>query len=172
MKFLGTIIKVTGDNFLSLIDFPVAIAGLKVPAGILVGYSEGTGQKYGISEFKLSRKRLNVKIGQSLSREQLFKFKEMGVFIDEYHIIFEDDEESYFISDLIGCKVITEDTSEELGEIVDVYTMPANDVWVVRTKDGNLPIPAVKEYIIDIDLDNGIVIVKLLEGLTDLIEPI
>jgi len=171
MKFLGTIIKTSDEEFLSLIDFPIGITGIVLPANIVIGYSENTGSIFTVSEYRLSRKRLHIRLKQTLSSAQIVDFKEMGVFIDEGNILFEDENESYFISDLIGCEVYSTNEDEYIGEIVDVYTMPANDVWVVRTNEGDLPVPAVKEFIIDINMEQKKIIIEMHEGLSDLIEP-
>lgn len=67
----------------------------------------------------------------------------------------------YYIADLIGIKVIT-DAGEELGSISDVLQTGANDVYVI---DDELMVPAIKECILDVNLEDGIMKVHLLEGL-------
>ena len=70
----------------------------------------------------------------------------------------EDDE--YRTIDLIGLTVETED-GETLGEVDNVLEFPAHDVIQV----GDIMIPAVKEFVKEVDLDNKKMVVKLIEGM-------
>lgn len=75
-------------------------------------------------------------------------------------------ENEYFIYDLIGLKVINNDTNEEIGILNEVLQTGANDVYVIRTDDGKeILIPYIKECVLDIDIENKIMIVHLLDGL-------
>lgn len=74
-------------------------------------------------------------------------------------------EDSYFIIDLIGITVYT-DNNEELGNIVDVYSTGANDIYVVKNELGKqVLLPAIGEVIKDVDIQNKKMIVHLIEGL-------
>ena len=76
-------------------------------------------------------------------------------------------ENEYFIADLIGLSVIS-DEGEELGELSDVLSTGANDVYVVEkenTKD--LLIPAIRECIRNVDLEQRVMTVHLLPGLRE-----
>ncbi|SHL47217.1 ribosome maturation factor RimM [Anaerotignum lactatifermentans] len=75
-------------------------------------------------------------------------------------------EDEYYNRDLYGLKVVTEE-GEELGEITEIFPTGSNDVYVVK-KDGKgkeLLLPAIKDCIKNVDLKNGVMTVKLLEGL-------
>lgn len=77
------------------------------------------------------------------------------------------EEGEYFISDLIGLKVMT-DQGELLGELQDVIQTGANDVYEVRMEDGKeVLLPAIADCILDISLEKGTVLVHLLDGLLD-----
>ena len=67
-----------------------------------------------------------------------------------------------FIADLLGCKVVTEE-GEEIGKIKDVLTMPASDVYVIHGEKKYM-IPAVKEFVKEINVEEGYVLVHLIEG--------
>ena len=73
--------------------------------------------------------------------------------------------DEYFIADLIGLSVVTED-GEELGNITDVIQTGANDVYVVA-KEGEeeLLIPAIKECVKNVDLKNQVMTIFLMPGL-------
>lgn len=73
--------------------------------------------------------------------------------------------DSYFIVDLIGLNVFT-DNNEELGQIVDVYPTGANDIYVVKDDKGKqVLLPAIGDVIKKVDIESKIMIVHLLEGL-------
>ena len=73
--------------------------------------------------------------------------------------------DEYFIADLIGIQVVS-DEGEELGTISDVLQTGANDVYVV-SKDGakDLLIPAIHACIQNVDVAAGQMEVHLLPGL-------
>ena len=74
--------------------------------------------------------------------------------------------DSYFIADIEGGKVYEEGTIEYLGIITEVFPTGSNDVYVVKSEDGKqILLPAIKEVIKQVDIENKKIIVKLLEGL-------
>jgi 16S rRNA processing protein RimM len=67
-----------------------------------------------------------------------------------------------FIADLIGLPVYA--SGAQIGTLQDVYTGPANDVYIVRgTKE--YMIPAVSEFLEEVNIQEGYIKVKLLEGM-------
>ena len=78
------------------------------------------------------------------------------------------DPDEYFITDLIGLTVVS-DQGAELGTLKDVLETGANDVYVVAMKDGKeLMLPAIGDCILNVDLEQGRMEVHVLEGLMDL----
>ncbi len=76
--------------------------------------------------------------------------------------------DEYFIADLIGLKVQDED-GKELGTVKDVIETGANDVYEVEMADDrSLLLPAIKQCILNVDVENGMMQVHVLEGLLDL----
>ena len=74
----------------------------------------------------------------------------------------------YFIADLIGLKAVSEDGTE-LGKITDVLQTGANDVYVVQQEDGQeVLIPAIRDCVLNVDLEAGIMTLHLLDGLLDI----
>ena len=73
-----------------------------------------------------------------------------------------------FIADLIGLSVVT-DEGENLGVLKDVMQTGANDVYVVERQNGKeLLLPAIKQCILNVDLDSGKITVHIMDGLLDL----
>ncbi len=77
------------------------------------------------------------------------------------------EEGEYYIADIIGSKVIT-DEDKILGTLTDVLQTAANDVYVLKTKDGKeVLLPSIEECILDRDIENKIVKVHIMKGLLD-----
>lgn len=77
------------------------------------------------------------------------------------------EEDEYFIADLIGLKIITE-SGVEIGVLNDVISTGANDVYSVKMADGGeVLLPAIKECIMDVDMEAGEMIIHLMKGLMD-----
>lgn len=77
------------------------------------------------------------------------------------------EEDEYFIADLMGLAVIS-DQGEELGEISDVLSTGANDVYVVRGPGSqDLLLPAIKECILDVNMRERVMKVHIMPGLRD-----
>lgn len=73
--------------------------------------------------------------------------------------------DEYFIADLIGLHVVTED-GEAFGILKDVLETGANDVYVVETEEKKeVLLPAIKECIQDIDMEKAVITVHIMEGL-------
>lgn len=75
--------------------------------------------------------------------------------------------DEYFIADLIGMKVYTEDEAY-LGELTEVITTGANDVYTVHMENGkDVMIPAIGQCILNVDVEHETMQVHLLEGLLE-----
>ncbi len=75
------------------------------------------------------------------------------------------EKDSYYIVDIIGCTVYT-DENKKLGIITDVFSTGSNDVYVAKDELGKqILLPAIKQVIKSVDIENKTIIVHLLEGL-------
>ena len=75
--------------------------------------------------------------------------------------------DEYFIADLIGLAVISDDESIK-GTLKDVLETGANDVYVIELSDGReLLLPAIKECVLSVDIEKGQMQIHLLNGLLD-----
>jgi|GEM_PF-9934 len=70
-------------------------------------------------------------------------------------------EDSFYLFDIIGLKVVTED-GRDLGEVTEVLQGGANDVYVTSI---NLCIPALKDVVARIDVAEGVMVVRPVPGL-------
>lgn len=75
--------------------------------------------------------------------------------------------DEYFIADLMGLKVQNE-AGEEIGVLKDVMETGANDVYVITMNDGReLLLPAIKQCVLNVDVEAGFIQVHILNGLLD-----
>ena len=73
----------------------------------------------------------------------------------------------YFIADLVGMDVFIED-GERLGSLRNVIQTGANDVYEVAMENGkDVLIPAIRQCIIDVNVEEAKMTVHLLEGLLE-----
>jgi len=90
--------------------------------------------------------------------------KGKGIYIDERDLPALSEGE-YYIRDMIGLSVV-DDTGHVLGKLSDVIQNSAQDLYEVEMKDGKkILIPAVEEFILNIDIEKKQMDVKLIEGL-------
>lgn len=91
------------------------------------------------------------------------KLKNYIVKIEESEALpLEDDE--YYIRDLYDMEVVTVD-GEKLGIIKDIIFTGANDVYVVKTEDKDVLIPAIKQCIKNVNVKENVMTIELLNGL-------
>lgn len=75
------------------------------------------------------------------------------------------EEDEYYIADLLGLTIV-DDSGVTIGTLENVIETGANDVYEVLTENGErILLPAIKECILDVDMDEGIILVHMLKGL-------
>ena len=76
----------------------------------------------------------------------------------------------YYVYQLVGLKVLTV-CGRHVGVLQDVLRKPANDVYVVKRPEGSRPkevlIPAVRDFVKEIDLEKGVILIDPVEGLLE-----
>ncbi|MBQ8387475.1 MAG: 16S rRNA processing protein RimM [Clostridia bacterium] len=76
------------------------------------------------------------------------------------------EEGQHFIADLVGLPVIDADSGREYGILDDVINTGASDIYVIKSEDGEKMMPAVDEFVKEIDLERGIFVTPI-EGMFD-----
>ena len=74
------------------------------------------------------------------------------------------EEGEYFHYELLGLKVRTVE-GEDLGEVAEILETGSNDVYIVSGEGGEILIPALADVVQDINLERGVMVVSLPEGL-------
>ena len=121
-----------------------------------------------ILETKKEKLSLEVQGVKFFKQFVIVKFKGCSLFVSrEDAVALEEDE--YFIADLIGMEVYTDENPEELfGTLKDVIETGANEVYLVESKThGEVLIPAIRQCILSVDVKAQKMQVHLLNGLLD-----
>ena len=71
----------------------------------------------------------------------------------------------FFLADLVDLEVREAGSDRVLGRLKEVLTLPANNVYVVQGGERELLIPAVPEFVTETNVDDGYIVVRLMEGL-------
>jgi len=74
------------------------------------------------------------------------------------------EEGRHFIVDLIGLRALDAETGEELGIVDEIMPRPANNVYVIKGAREIL-VPAVPEFVIEINIASGYIKLRLIEGM-------
>ena len=95
------------------------------------------------------------------------KLKNIYITIDKDKIR-ELPQDTYYIFDLIGSEIIDEDNSP-VGILVDIVQNTAQDLYIIEDKSSKkkIMIPAVKEFVKEVNLKEKIIKVKLIEGMIE-----
>lgn len=108
---------------------------------------------------------LKFKEYDNINDVEIYRKKELFVTRDQAVPLAENE---YFIADLIGLQVIS-DEGENLGEIADVLQTAANDIYIIKKLGvADLLVPAIKECVKKVDIKSGIIEIHLLPGLREL----
>lgn len=125
----------------------------------------GKSEEHVIDDVNVSKNQVILKLRDIKDRNSADNFR--GALIEiKFSDARELAENEYFIFDLIGLNVKTIQ-GEYIGEIVDVLQLPANDVYVLKSGENEILIPAIKEIIKNISLDKQEVIIDPMDGLLD-----
>lgn len=77
------------------------------------------------------------------------------------------EKDEYFVADLIGLEVRDEDGGK-IGRLQDVIETGANDVYDIDLDDGRkLLLPAIRQCVLEVDVESGFIRIHILEGLLD-----
>ncbi len=73
-------------------------------------------------------------------------------------------EDTYFIDDLIGSRIFSEE-GDFIGTLENIIEGSASDIYVVKNGEKEILIPAVKEFIKEVNVGEKRIVIKIIEGL-------
>jgi 16S rRNA processing protein RimM len=123
-------------------------------------------QAYSIENVRVSDRFVYIKFTEINSRDDAELLRNTEVLIEEKDLI-QPAQDEYFVHDLIGCQVISEN-NDVIGVLSDVVQISSNDVYVVKNGEGiEILIPATKEVVKRVNVGQKQIIIHVLEGLLD-----
>jgi 16S rRNA processing protein RimM len=153
---LGRVRGVKGEIYVTpLTDFPERFVGQKEI------YIDNRGQwvKFKIESARLMSGRPVLKLEGIDNPEDAARLTNRGLAVTDDELV-KLPEGSYFIFDLIGCRVYDGATGNFIGELVDVQRQPANDVYVIKKEDGEeMVLAAIKKFVTSIDIKEKKIII-------------
>lgn len=92
-------------------------------------------------------------------------------FRDSYICILEDQlrvlpEDTYYLFDLEGMDVYSTE-GDHIGKITTIYQTGANDVYEVKSNNKTFLIPAIKDVVKDVNIENKKIVINVIEGLLE-----
>jgi 16S rRNA processing protein RimM len=132
---------------------------------VMVGASEDALLRYTVKVVRFHRSQAVLKFGGIDTRDAADALREQFLFVEEAKAV-SPKKGSYFIHDIVGMEVVMEN-GEVVGNVTDVWQMPANDVWVIQRNGKELLIPAVKEIIRSVDTQKRTIVIHAMEGLVE-----
>jgi len=119
-----------------------------------------------IDGFRTTNKGLLIQFKGYSSINDVEHLLGMNLYIKEEQLTALEENEYYF-HEIIGCNVKTT-TGENLGIIDSILTPGANDVWVIKSRDGKeILIPYIEDVVKQVNIAEKEVTIELMEGLID-----
>ncbi len=121
-------------------------------------------KEYEIEEIKYHKEMVLAKFKGIETIEEAEKFR------NSYLLINRENEKplekgTYYIVDMVGLEVYT-DEGDKLGILDDIFNSGSSDIYVVKNELGKqILLPAIKEVIKNIDMENRKITVHLIKGL-------
>ena len=96
------------------------------------------------------------------------KYKGKSLFVTRENAV-ELEEDEYYIGDLIGMEVYTDDSEERFGVLKDVMETGANEVYIITSENhGEVLLPAIHECIWDMDVEAKKMKVHLMDAMSNM----
>lgn len=128
---------------------------------------KGKGKTYEIEKVRYQNDMVILKLKGVDDRNAAEALKESDILITEADLR-DLPEDTFYVRDLIGCTVFNAETGAEIGTIKDVLQNSAQDIYVIKTAGGKeAMIPAVGDFVDEVNIDEKFVKVKLIPGLID-----
>ena len=121
------------------------------------------GQPVAVERARVHKNCVLAKLAGVADINAAMKLRDKVVCIDRDNAALE--EGAFFLADLMGLEVRDADSGQVLGTISDILTPPASNVYVVTGGARQHMIPAVPEFIVETNLDEGYLRVRLIEGM-------
>lgn len=167
MQDLVNIAKISGTHHLqgalkaaSVLEDTEVLNGEKV----IVENSIGTQKIFTIkSAERINEKMIIIEFEEITSVNEAKKLLESKIYVRREQLG-EISEDEFYLVDLINMNVVTSE-GENIGKVTDVFSTAAHDIYVVNEGENEIMIPAVDEFVKEVNFEKRVIIVKLIEGM-------
>mgnify|MGYP000629382380 CR=1 FL=1 len=124
-------------------------------------------EEYEIEGVRYQKEMVILKLKGINDRNEAEALKERDLYITEEDLR-ELPEDTFYVKDLIGCRVINEENGDEIGRIKDVLQNSAQDIYQIELKNGKEAlIPVVGEFVREVNIEEKYVKIHLIPGFID-----
>ena len=121
-------------------------------------------EKYSVIKASVFKQFVILELKEIDDMDKAIALKNTVLYADRDNFTLEDGE--YFLTDIIGLSVIDFESGKIYGKVSDIINRGASDIYVVDTPNGERMVPAVDEFIVEININEGVK-VRTIEGLLD-----
>ena len=121
------------------------------------------GIEYAVERFRRAGRAAHLKLAGVAFRDQATALRGQWVLASQEELDAPPEGE-YYRFQLIGLRVVSTG-GDDIGQIVDLITTGANDVFVVRGPRGEVLVPAIEDIVQTVDLDSARVVIEVVTGL-------
>ena len=123
--------------------------------------------EFEIEKVRYQKNMVILKLRGVDDRNQAEALKDMDVFITEDDLE-ELPDDTFYVRDLIGCQVVDINDGKKLGVVSDLIQNSAQDIYQIDLAEGGQAlIPAVEQFIKNVDIESKTITVSLIPGLID-----
>jgi 16S rRNA processing protein RimM len=140
----------------------------KALKSVYVGDTDDDAIEASVIDVKIDPRGVRVKLENAPDRTSAEQLVGKWLFVDE-HDMMKLPRGTYFVHDLVGLHVVNEH-DQPMGVLKEVLKLPANDIYVVQREGREVLIPAVKEFVLAVDLRTKTMKVKVIPGMDELNE--
>jgi 16S rRNA processing protein RimM len=132
---------------------------------VLLGASSLAAQEKRIEYASVGPRGVRLRLEGVTDRTAAEELTGLFLFVDVQHRL-RPTKGSYFVHDIVGMTVLDQDGVVR-GVITEVMKLPAQDVYVINNGARSFMIPAVKEFILSVDVAHRRMRVKLIDGMME-----
>ncbi|MCX8074775.1 MAG: ribosome maturation factor RimM [Clostridia bacterium] len=128
-------------------------------------FDENLTEEIKVKSSKVHKNLLITKFENVDTVEDAEKLKNKYIYVEknENEVL---EEDTYYIQDLIGMQVVSEEADKVIGVLEYVWNTGSNDVYEIKTVDNkNIYLPAIQDVVKSVDIKNKKMVVKIMEGL-------
>ena len=163
---VGSIVKAFGIRgevvIRPMTDSPARFRKLK---NVLLGDRHGNVRTFALKHVSIDARGVRARLERIDTRTEADKLVGAILYVDTTDRV-RLPKGRHFIHEMIGLKVRDQDGSP-IGVLKDVLKLPGQDVYVIDRDGKEILVPAVKEFVTRVDVGEGTMTVKLIEGMLE-----